>query len=161
MDQDLERKGPQHQSNLIKRAYEHLKICSADILYIQSESGLHRKFHFPGKKNIWTSPLLKVLGCRPPKDQFAQVHKSYIVIHYNWERSRANTLQIEKVSGQTVYSLNQEKNIYLVGRGPYYRKNLLEKYLKIKGIGIIGLMRANFISRPTKQKMSPIYSFIF
>lgn len=114
MDQDLERKTAAPEVIFIKSGYEHLKIAPADILYIHSESDYTEIF--TSEKKHLTSHSLRYWLQTLPTDQFAQVHKSYIV----------NTLQIEKVSGNRIF-FDQEKYIPI---GRAYREEFVEKYLK-------------------------------
>lgn len=114
MDQDLERKTAAPEVIFIKSGYEHLKIAPADIFYIQSESDYTEIF--TSEKKHLTSHSLRYWLQTLPTDQFAQVHKSYIV----------NTLQIEKVSGNRIF-FDQEKYIPI---GRAYREEFVEKYLK-------------------------------
>lgn len=114
VDQDLERKTAPPEVIFIKSGYEHLKIAPADIFYIQSESD-YTEIFTSDKKHL-TSYSLRYWLQTLPADQFAQVHKSYIV----------NTLQIEKVSGNRIF-FDQEKYVPI---GRAYREEFVEKYLK-------------------------------
>ncbi len=98
----------------IKSGYEHLKIALADIFYIQSEAD-YTEIYTADKKHL-TSHSLRYWLQTLPLDQFAQVHKSYIV----------NTLQIVKVSGKRILF---DKEIHVpIGRA--FKEGFVEKYLK-------------------------------
>lgn len=98
----------------IKSGYEHLKIALAEIFYIQSEAD-YTEIYTVDKKHL-TSHSLRYWLQTLPLDQFAQVHKSYIV----------NTLQIVKVSGKRILF---DKEIHVpIGRA--FKEGFVEKYLK-------------------------------
>ena len=113
VEMDLEKKSVP-EVIFIKSGYEHLKIAVADIFYIQSEAD-YTEIYTAEKKHL-TSHSLRHWLQTLPLDQFAQVHKSYIV----------NTRQIVKVSGKRIIF---DKETYVpIGRA--FKEEFVEKYLK-------------------------------
>tara|TARA_R110000868_G_scaffold1650_5_gene13370 strand:- start:15385 stop:16092 length:708 start_codon:yes stop_codon:yes gene_type:complete len=113
MDKDLERKTVS-EVIFIKSGYEHLKIALADIFYIQSEAD-YTEIFTTEKKHL-TSHSLRYWLQTLPEDQFAQVHKSYIV----------NIRQIMKVSGKRIFF--DKATDVPIGRA--FKEGFVEKYLK-------------------------------
>lgn len=113
LEKDLERKAVPDVI-FIKSGYEHLKIAVADIFYIQSEAD-YTEIYTSGEKHL-TSHSLKYWLQSLPVDQFAQVHKSYIV----------NIRQMVKVSGKRIFF---DRETYVpIGRA--FKEGFVEKYLK-------------------------------
>ena len=113
MDMDLERKTVS-EVIFIKSGYEHLKISLEDIMYIQSEAD-YTEIFTTEKKHL-TSHSLRYWLQTLPEDQFAQVHKSYIV----------NIRQIVKVSGKRIF-FDKETDVPI---GRAFKEEFVEKYLK-------------------------------
>lgn len=113
MDMDLERKTVS-EVIFIKSGYEHLKISLEDIMYIQSEAD-YTEIFTTEKKHL-TSHSLRYWLQTLPEDQFAQVHKSYIV----------NIRQIVKVSGKRIF-FDKETDVPI---GRAFKEGFVEKYLK-------------------------------
>ena len=113
VENDVERK-TLPEVIFIKSGYEHLKIAVADIFYIQSEAD-YTEIYTSEKKHL-TSHSLRYWLQTLPSDQFAQVHKSYIV----------NTRQISKVSGKRIIF---DKETYVpIGRA--FKEDFVERHLK-------------------------------
>lgn len=97
----------------IKSGYEHIRISLDDLIYIKSDADYSELF-LPGKKYLSSEPLRKWLETLDT-DQFARVHKSYIV----------NTARIAKVVGNQLYMSNEE--VIPIGRA--YKDDFVEKFL--------------------------------
>ncbi len=98
----------------IKSGYEHLRISTDDILFIQSEADYTEIF--TSEKKHLTSHSLKYWLQTLPSGQFTQVHKSYIV----------NTRKILKVSGNSIYL--DKQTFVPIGRA--FKEGFVEEYLK-------------------------------
>jgi DNA-binding LytR/AlgR family response regulator len=86
---------PARSEIFIKTGYEHIRIATDDILYIKSDAD-YTELVLPHKKHLSSEPLRNWLDILDPQ-QFARVHKSYIV----------NTARIVKVLGNQIH-LNHE-----------------------------------------------------
>jgi len=95
----------------IKSGFEHIKINLNDILFIKSDSD-YTEIHLV-ERTILSSDTLKSWK-EKYKDEFIQIHKSFLV----------NKSKIEKISAQFVFITNQEK--LQIGRA---YKNQVEKLL--------------------------------
>ncbi len=98
----------------IKSGYEHLRISTDDILFIQSEAD-YTEILTSEKKHL-TSHSLKYWLQTLPSGQFTQVHKSYVV----------NTRKIVKVSGNSIFFTKE--NFVPIGRA--FKERFVEEYLK-------------------------------
>jgi len=98
----------------VKSGYDHLKISIDDILMIQSQAD-YTEIFTSVKKHL-TSYSLKHWIQTLPFDQFAQVHKSFIV----------NTRKIEKVSGNSIFFDND----MFIPIGRAYKEGFVERFLK-------------------------------
>ncbi len=82
---------PARTEIFIKTGYEHIRIATDEILYIKSDAD-YTELVLPHKKHLSSEPLRNWLEILDPQ-QFARVHKSYIV----------NTARIVKVLGNQIY----------------------------------------------------------
>lgn len=98
----------------IKSGYEHIKIATDDIIYINSDAD-YTELHLPQKKHL-SSESLRYWIENLNTDQFWRIHKSYII----------NVSKIEKIAGSQVY-LEYEK---VVPIGRTYKDAFVEKFLK-------------------------------
>lgn len=97
----------------IKSGYEHIRIAVDAIIYIKSDADYSEVF-LPGKKHLSSEPLRKWLDVLD-NQQFARVHKSYIV----------NTSKIVKVMGNQLYMHNEA--VIPIGRA--FKDDFTERFL--------------------------------
>lgn len=98
----------------IKSGYEHIKIAVDDIRYIKSDADYTEVF-VSDKKYLSSESLRFWLENLSP-DQFARIHKSYII----------NISKIEKIVGNLVYL--PDKIEIPIGRA--YKDDFIQKYVK-------------------------------
>ena len=106
-------KQPAEKILFIKSGYEHIRIFLEDIIYIKSDADYSEIF-LSDKKHLSSEPLRKWLEILD-RNQFARVHKSYIV----------NTFKIVKVSGNQVYLTNE----VVVPIGRAFRDDFTSRFL--------------------------------
>ena len=104
---------PARSEIFIKTGYEHIRIATDDILYIKSDAD-YTELMLSHKKHLSSEPLRNWLEILDPQ-QFARVHKSYIV----------NTARIVKVLGNQIY-LNHEA---VVPMGRAYKDAFAARFL--------------------------------
>ena len=98
----------------IKSGYEHIKIKLDDIIYIKSDTD-YTEIHISKKKHLSSEPL-RYWENNLDENQFARVHKSYII----------NTSKIEKISGNQVF-LGSE---IIIPIGRAYKEGFIEKFVQ-------------------------------
>lgn len=97
----------------IKVGYDHIRISINAIYCIQSDAD-YTDLHLQSKKYVSSEPL-RYWEDFLPIQQFARVHKSFII----------NTSKIEKVSGNQIYLENQMK----VPLGRVYKSDFMDRFL--------------------------------
>ncbi|MFD2564161.1 LytR/AlgR family response regulator transcription factor [Aquimarina rubra] len=97
----------------VKVGYDLVRILIDDIAYIVSDAD-YTELHLQNKKHV-SSERLRYWEELLPSKKFMRVHKSYII----------NTTEIERVSGNQIYLINQ-KTIPL---GRAYKNNFMKKFL--------------------------------
>lgn len=98
----------------VKSGHEHIKIRLDDIIYIQSDAD-YTEIHFKDKRILSTDSLRQwnqILN----DQQFARVHKSYII----------NTFMIEKVVSNLIYLSGGTK----VPIGRAYKEYFVERFMR-------------------------------
>lgn len=98
----------------IKSGYEHIKITLSDILYIQSDTD-YTEIVLPQKKYI-SSESLRYWSKTLQPNQFARIHKSYIV----------NTTKIEKMVGNQLYLFGG----IVVPIGRAYKEEFMKRFIR-------------------------------
>ncbi len=97
----------------IKSGYEHIKVHTDDILYIQSDAD-YTEIVLPKKKHL-SSESLKYWLDTLSASQFVRIHKSYII----------NASKIEKIAGNQVFL--EQGPVIPIGRA--YKDDFLNKFL--------------------------------
>ncbi|HLU93393.1 MAG TPA: LytTR family DNA-binding domain-containing protein [Membranihabitans sp.] len=97
----------------IKSGYEYIKIHIPDILYIKADSD-YTEIYLEGKKHL-TSESLNYWEGYLDADQFARIHKSYIV----------NVVKIQKIVGNQIYLIDQQT----IPIGRVYKDPFMEKFI--------------------------------
>lgn len=98
----------------IKSGYEHIKIITADILYIKSDADYTELFLTDGKKHLSSEPLRYWSEHLDPQ-QFVRIHKSYIV----------NTAKMVKVASNHIYLPGEQA--LPIGRA--YKEEFVARFL--------------------------------
>lgn len=98
----------------IKSGYEHIKIVLDDILYVKSDAD-YTEIYLPQKKLLSAEPLRYWLE-NLDAQQFARIHKSYIV----------NISKIEKIVGNQLY-LSDGAAIPI---GRVYKEKFIQQFVK-------------------------------
>ena len=108
---------PQNQSRrkelFIKSGYEHIKINTEEILYIQSGAD-YTEIKLPNKRHL-SSETLKYWLHHLDEQLFARVHKSYII----------NSMKVTKMVGNQLYL--SDKHIVPIGRA--YKEAFMKRFL--------------------------------
>lgn len=104
---------PARREIFIKSGYEYIKIEVYDILYIKADSN-YTEIFLPDKKHLSSESLREWMD-HLDREQFARVHKSYII----------NTARIVKISGNRVF-LGDD---VIVPLGRTYKEDFLERFL--------------------------------
>jgi DNA-binding LytR/AlgR family response regulator len=99
----------------IKSGYEHIKIITADILYIKSDADYTELFLVESKKYL-SSESLRYWSENLDPQQFMRVHKSYII----------NTAKIVKIASNHIYLPGE----VMLPIGRAYKEEFVARFLQ-------------------------------